>query len=313
MENDKPTVKVCGKPNFAPSLIKALGSIRSKMPEAKLKLSKLPLKDVTNPIDGTISMVRIASAEDLQRIIMQVFMGEVIVNTIPVSLNGTASVTAYVSILTDDGYVRMPGSSASESQGASITDKVLLAAESRAIRRAIRELGLRAEYEVYDENDTTMQVKASKVKKDEDEDEDSSLEVVEELDDDIPDPDDAKGKNSVSRGIAKVVAKKSTTKKSTAKKAKIKPISVEHKKVDVKPNYENDEWPNKKAITYCDTLVKKLTVERKKVGLTVESFIKSVLGDEVGSNTFRSCSTLELECLYQFYIIGSGHNNTESK
>lgn len=324
MIENTPTISANQKPGFSKSLALAIASIRPKIKDAKEALSKLPLKDVPNPIDGTISMVRIATSDDLQRILMKVFLGDVIVNTIPLKLNGVASVTAYVSILTKDGYVNLPGASASESQSTSITDKLLLSAESRAIRRAIREIGLRAEYEVYDDAEVTMQSRVESIEKskkqpiDKEEVElDAETPIIDndgvisaDADDDvIPEPS---RKAELKQTGTKATSKKSVKPvgkvvKKPAKKAAIKPSSIKHNNLNIEPNYDSSEWPNKKAITYCDTLVKKLTSERKGVGLTVEMFIKSVLGKEAGSNTFRSCSTVELEKLYQFYILDGGH------
>lgn len=326
MIENTPTISANQKPGFSKSLALAIASIRPKIKDAKEALSKLPLKDVPNPIDGTISMVRIATSDDLQRILMKVFLGDVIVNTIPLKLNGVASVTAYVSILTKDGYVNLPGASASESQSTSITDKLLLSAESRAIRRAIREIGLRAEYEVYDDAEVTMQSRVESIEEskkqpiDKEEveldaetpiiDNDGVISADADADDDvIPEPS---RKAELKQTETKATSKKSVKPvgkvvKKPAKKAAIKPSSIKHNNLNIEPNYDSSEWPNKKAITYCDTLVKKLTSERKGVGLTVEMFIKSVLGKEAGSNTFRSCSTVELEKLYQFYILDGGH------
>jgi len=144
--------------NFnAKGLAEAIQSLAPMIEEAKKRLAKLPLKDVIEPVSGVTMQCRIATAEDLQRIIMLSTKGRIIVNTVPVRLGKDPAVSATINILTKDGYVTMPGASAAENAAIAVGEKPVLSAESRAIRRALRELGLRTEYEVYDNEESRMQ------------------------------------------------------------------------------------------------------------------------------------------------------------
>lgn len=140
------------------SLTKALISLRPLIHEAKLKVNAIPLSETLNSFSGQVEQVRIATAEMLQRIIVDVFGLKLVVDT---QVAGIASdkitVCASVYILTETGYVKYRSSHASELRSAG-NFSPLLSAESRAIRLVLRSIGLRSEGEIFP-GETADQIK----------------------------------------------------------------------------------------------------------------------------------------------------------
>lgn len=140
------------------SLAKALISLRPLLHEAKLKVNAIPLSETINSFTGEVELVRIATAEMLQRILVDVFGLKLIVDTEVTSIApDKITVGASVYILTESGYVKYRSSHASEARTAG-NFSPLLSAESRAIRLVLRSIGLRAEGEVFP-GETADQIK----------------------------------------------------------------------------------------------------------------------------------------------------------
>lgn len=224
-------------------------SLKPMIEEAKVKLSQLPLRPIIDTFTYDEVMVRFATAEELQRIVMRCFKGRIIVDTLPARMHGEPAVIGQIKVLTPSGYISLPGAAASQDFGMGAVDvgaKQLLSAETKAIRRTLRELGLRAEYEEYDDHDNRQNsdskntkspasVKAKRVEVDDIDDIDVGTEtkaasVVDvDADDDIPSmPDDAfdsKAENEKSDEKGKPAAKRGAkqnrnTGKSSAAKGK---------------------------------------------------------------------------------------------
>jgi hypothetical protein len=306
--------------------------------KAKDMLKRLPLRDVTDPFTGIIQPCRIATSEDLQRILMLTCGGRVIVNTVPFSIGNNPSVSAQICILTDEGYISLPGSTATETTGSSITDKAVLSAESRSIRRAIRELGLRAEYEDYDPEDSRQQSEIGKQERNRAIPAEppvvktkagvalTSPAIFEDFDDEdsnipespasfgVKDPKALKKDVATVATVATVAkAKKAPVRRKTTAsntKSKLSPalkldVIIPDEEMDIKADFKHENWPNNRAVTYVSILLDKLGEARKNSGLKMDDFIKQVIGKKGRPDNMklRSCANVELESLYQFYII----------
>jgi hypothetical protein len=330
----KDQVRAVPVPGRAKGLKKALADLKPMLEKAKDMLKRLPLRDMIDPFTGISQPCRIATSEDLQRILMLTCGGRVIVNTVPVSIGNNPSVSAQICILTDEGYVSLPGSTATEATGSSITDKAVLSAESRSIRRAIRELGLRAEYEDYDPEDSRQQSEIGKqernkaipketpkaapvVKSKVALDSPDIYEAIDDEDSNIPEGPASFAVKDTKNTVATVVkAKKApvrrkTTASSTKGKLSTAPkldIIIPDEEMDIKVDFKHENWPNNRAVTYVSILLDKLGEARKISGLKMDDFIKQVIGKKGRPDNMklRSCANVELEALYQFYIIQDG-------
>jgi hypothetical protein len=323
----KAVPSISGQPG--PELITAMKELKPLLDKAKQSLSRIPLREVIEPRTGERQLLRIATAEELQRILMQNCLGRVIVDTVPTQIGTNPGVTAQICILTTKGYVKMPGASASERAGEFFSGEPILSAESRAIRRALREIGLRAESEVFDSEDADIQSKIemeSQSIEDEVTVEEGNVAVSEDNDiknkrpdsqpEDVGIPDMPGNFKSAKKGPAN---RKSTAKsKATARKvpSKNEPVTTKEELVAptqgiVEPDYGHKEWPNRSLSSYCGKLHNSLSKKQKSMNVNMKPFITNVLGEAEGSRTLRSCLTDELETLYQFYIIQDGKNTQE--
>jgi hypothetical protein len=312
-----------------PELITAMKELKPLLDEAKQSLSRIPLREVVEPRTGERQLLRIATAEELQRILMQSCLGRVIVDTVPTQIGVNPGVTAQICILTTKGYVKMPGASASEKAGEFFSGEPILSAESRAIRRALREIGLRAESEVFDNEDADIQ---SKIEMESQSVEDKATDNGDAVDDEAEAEAGSKRPDSQSEnaGIPDMPEKfnpsqKTSTKRRTAAKPKstARKLASKNEKMAAKeeiiaptqgvvePDYEHSEWPNRSLSSYCGKLHNSLSKKQKSINVNMKPFITNVLGEAEGSRTLRSCLTDELEKLYQFYIIQDGKNTQE--
>jgi hypothetical protein len=312
-----------------PELITAMKELKPLLDKAKQSLSRIPLREVIDPKTGERQLLRIATAEELQRILMQSCLGRVVVDTVPTQIGTNPGVTAQICILTTKGYVKMPGASASERAGEFFSGEPILSAESRAIRRALREIGLRAESEVFDSEDADIQSKIemesksieNQVTVDEgevanDENNKAKNKRPDSQSEDAGIPDMPENFKSASKGAAN---RKSAVKpKATARKVTLKNEAVAGKEEliaptqgIVEPDYGHKEWPNRSLSSYCGKLHNSLSKKQKSMNVNMKPFITNVLGEAEGSRTLRSCLTDELEKLYQFYIIQDSKNTQE--
>jgi hypothetical protein len=328
----KNKVRAVPIPGPAKGLKKALADLKPMLEKAKDMLKRLPLRDMIDPFTGVSQPCRIATSEDLQRILMLTCGGRVIVNTVPVSIGNNPSVSAHVCILTDAGYVSLPGSTATEATGSSITDRAVLSAESRSIRRAIRELGLRAEYEDYDPEDSRQQSEMGKQERNkalpkEPKKAVSTVKnkadvalvpttIYEDIDDEdsnIPEAPASFVEKHPKKPVA--IAKKAPVRRKPAVNTKGKlsqapklDVTIPDEEMKIKVDFKHEDWPNNRAVTYVSILLDKLSEARKSSGLKMDDFIKQVIGkkNRPDNMKLRSCANVELESLYQFYIIQGG-------
>jgi hypothetical protein len=294
----------------------AMRAIGALMPQAKARLARLPIREVTDRLTGLPIQCRFATSEELQRIVMEVFKGLVVINTIPVFFGVSPAITAQVCVLTKSGYVVLPGATASQGITVGI-GKALLSAESRSIRRAIRDLGLRAEYEVFDpDEDNRLNLRVAVAKP---EPSDSALSITPDVDDadsDIPsERGHASNDDALTLDATKKPKPKSKTKqrqkasKSGADKPAIdKQVSIPKNQLKLKVDHDHKMWPNIRATTYLNELFTSIEKARKASGLNVDVFIRQVLGSKnvQSGAVLRSCITTELELLFQFYVIQNG-------
>tara|TARA_Y100000310_G_scaffold83684_1_gene80333 strand:- start:436 stop:1584 length:1149 start_codon:yes stop_codon:yes gene_type:complete len=359
-----------------PNLRAAFRNLEPMLAKAKKMLSELPLRPITDKYTLEQVMVRFATSEELQRIVMRCFKGRIIVDTLPVRAGMTPAVVGKVKILTPEGYITLPGSVGSHEFGLGSVDvgsKQMLSAESKSIRRTLRELGLRAEYEEYDDFDNRQNSSSdasSKLTKDDIDDnievddievDDIEVDDIEvndievddiELDDSVTKnvddqkegsipsvPDDAfdldeqvendSGNSKTKSAKAKTVATKQKTatasrskssgRKTTAKGAKINAssakkkadaekkaieLSIPKKERTVKVDREHKQWPDVNSLRYSHELLDALNAVREDLALTVEVMAKSFFGeDHSASRRLSSYTTVELEKMFQFYII----------
>lgn len=325
--------------------VKGLISARKQMvpllKKAQERLLDLPLREIIDPAQGISDLRRFATSEELQRIVMDVFKGLISVDTKLIREKSTPAVVARVLLMTDEGLVPLVSSTASQPMTEMFGGRAVLVAESRAIRRALRELGLRAEFEIYDEDDRVMksdahvstkqEVKATPIK--------DELKVVDDFeDDDVVDPVDVNDDQAMS-GVSKVPKDLSKTAKEngSVRKAQAKPTEVppksdgkknEAKKesppsktqyesdqlpeqtIDIEVDYSHADWPDRKKTNYPSVLSKGVDSARAELSLTMNEFVQAVLGTKRFANkkaiTFRSLKTTDLELLYQFYVINKG-------
>ncbi|MAF44106.1 MAG: hypothetical protein CMI54_08130 [Parcubacteria group bacterium] len=353
-----------------PNLRLAFRELEPMLAKAKTMLSELPLRPITDKYTLEQVMVRFATSEELQRIVMRCFKGRIVVDTLPVRAGMTPAVVGKVKILTSEGYITLPGSVGSHEFGLGAVDvgsKQMLSAESKSIRRTLRELGLRAEYEEYDDFDnrqnssSDVSPKQAKDEVDDIEVDDIEVDDIEvddievddiEVDDSITEsvddkkedelpsvPDDAfdldeqtenDSGNSKTKSVkAKTVATKPKTttasrsksggrktaakgakanasnskKKADAEKKAIE-LSIPKKERTVKVEREHKKWPDVNSLRYSHELLDALNSVREDLQLTVEVMAKSFFGEgHSASRRLSSYTTVELEKMFQFYII----------
>jgi|AntDeeMinimDraft_5_1070356.scaffolds.fasta_scaffold12816_1 hypothetical protein len=283
----------------------ALRDLKKPIKEAQEKLKTIPLKQIIDPMTGIEKWARFATAEELQKILSETCFGKVTVDTMPVMLNGSPTVVAYVLLTTEEGIVRLPGSFASQTVDVVSGEKALLWAETRACRRALRSIGLRAETDFYDGEELALQSKAEK------------QEVVE----DKPTTQNAKSEKSSSTksepdeaskeaesGPAK--GKKPPKKKASSVKEEKPPASgslgVPKDALDITVDRDAPGFPNRRSSSYYNKLMGGLKEARKELGVSVDVFVRHVFGSEAFGDrkiTLQSLTTEELEKMFQHYIL----------
>jgi hypothetical protein len=291
-------------------LNKAIGAAMKKIApmikEAQKKILSLPLKPIVDPHTGTSNLVRFATSEELQRIVMETCSGMISVTTLPIMLGNKAVVRAFVLITTTEGLYQLGGSSGAQDVNTLFTDKAILSAESRALRRALRDqLNLRAEYEVYDTDEQSRQSEIDNAP-----DFDFSEPVKEEINSNVA----VTSKTTpVKAAPPKKVVKKPRAKKvdvSEKNNIQLAEFSAEPIKIEVDSSVAG--WPDKRATSYLSKLLDGLESVRKGKcqGMSVEKFVKEVLGTSAFGNArgnrrslMTSLVTDELEKLYQHYVI----------
>lgn len=314
----------------------ALKNLLPMLKTAQEELAKLPLRPIVDVLTMETIMVRFATAEELQRIVMRNFKGRVVVDTLPVRLGAEPAVVGKVSILTNDGYVTLPGSVASQRFGVGAVEmgaKQVLSAETKSIRRTLRELGLRAEYEEYDDTDKRQKEEKSKPAR---KTKETPVESVKDIDDimldDIPSmPDDEikveasesekeadntadkkvarREKSSTRTNKKRSPAKARATKSEPPKKqasSKVE-ITVPDKERELTIQHEHKDWLDIESIRYQNDLLEALNKVRKDLDVTVELMAKGVFGkNHKACKRLSSYTTVEMEILYQFYVIQEG-------
>ncbi|OUV22604.1 MAG: hypothetical protein CBC55_03590 [Gammaproteobacteria bacterium TMED95] len=316
--------------------IKGLFATRKKMvpllKEAQEKLLELPLREIIDPAQGISDFRRFATSEELQRIVMDVFKGDIIVDTKLIREKAAPAVVARVIVMTDEGMVPLTSSTASQPMNEMFGGRAVLVAESRAIRRALRELGLRAEFEIYDEEDRLMKSDAHKgqaVQSSASKDNKHKLEVIDDFEDvDVVAEEDElalKGEKKAPKNISGASEKKTVKKSRAPKDAKEKNVTalpesktedkgerlnLPLKEIEITVDYKHELWPDRKKTNYPSVLSKGVDNSRSLTGLPMAEFVQSVLGTERFKQkkaiTFRSLKTLDLEKLYQYYVIEKG-------
>jgi hypothetical protein len=297
---------------------KARASILPLIKVAQEALLEIPLREIIDPTSGITDLRRFATSEELQHITMSVFKGIISVDTKFVRDGQFPAVVARVMIMTEEGLLPLVSSTASQSASHMFGGRAVLAAESRAIRRALRELGLRAEFEIYDEEDRLMKTSLNSENKD------AKCEgkvvvkpdfegVTKDFDDDDSALDRApknKGKAKDNKqAVSKADAKKSPVTKVAKAQTSIKDDKADDviKPLDVSIDYSHEDWPNKKATNYPSVLAKGIDEAKKRQGVKMNTLIFRVLGTKRFEGkktiTLRSLKTTDMETLYQFYVI----------
>ena len=312
----------------------AIVDLEPMLKKAQAELLQLPLRPIIDTKTMCKIFVRFATAQELQRILMRHTLGRVIVDVLPVATGTEAVVSARLLIATREGYVQLPTVNfASQGIGLGSTDfghKQVLAAESRAIRRILREIGLRAEYEddasekeVMDSertrhDDATKELDESEVFESE-VSADSGLNLLssQNLDDeDIPTlPVNAKNEQA-QIDLPLSASGKAKGRGALPKKAEPKakgqvtapsPLVIPKKELSLSVNFEHKQWPDRRGTDYTHKLLLGLNNVRKEKGYTVEDVAKSVFGENhVAQKRMTSYMTTELEKMYQFHVIQGG-------
>jgi hypothetical protein len=309
-----PIKKISVQPDM--KLSSAIGPAMKKLgpfiKEAKKRILAIPLRNISDPHTGEDNWVRFATSEELQRIVMETCEGMISVTTLPQMFGMEPVVRAFVFITTSEGLYQLPGCTASQSLSTINTAKAILSAESRAIRRALKELGLRAEYEIYDGEDGSLQSSIDKSQEVElSASEKTSGDVkVSSVKKKLPVSDAATKKSDNKKPVSKV--EKQILLETPEKTVVEKSSEVPTKKLAIEINRDTDGWPDKRATSYLSKLLIGLEHVRKNdyTGMNVEKFVKRVLGSDAFSKSngkrrvmMTSLVTEELETLYQHYVI----------
>lgn len=273
------------KPSSAKSLPAALIKIRELLPLAKARVDAIPTEEMLNSFTGEKELVKIATAEILQRIVMDVFKLRLIIDTQLISSGDTPTVVATLLVLTEDGYQVLRSSTASEQRGAGNFSPVL-SAESRAIRLVLRSIGLRTEGEFFD-SENASQIKDAQIN--------------------VPEVTTAGKKKSakddqtkINTDVAQSVKKKMSPNTSETK--------VTPKFAEQKSEYFGIEL-DKTAVNYVDQLRQVLRAAKNNVrkSSTIADFIQTVLGPN-SAKRLEGCTTGELEKLLNHYVINNDSN-----
>jgi TusA-related sulfurtransferase len=311
----------------AKMLQKAFSEIKPLIREAQKLLDKIPLRDiVVDEYTGEKVKCRFATGNELQQILMRVFKGRVIIQTYPLETDRTPTVVSHIGILTEQGYVMLQGSIASEKYDNDFLGRSLLSAESRAIRRALRKIGLRAEFDLENLKEITQQNKNISDNKSSE-----SVDVV--IDDEALVPDisvDCKKNNEINTNTSDeesdcqsdatkksdtIKTKRRTNKKKTTRKT-TKTTTKSQKEDEVSLDaLINFKAPLSILPTYANSLFKwcsdcyKYLKSKNKIK-NVSEFISNVLSDYYyeQSNSkdefepLMFCSTSDLEQIYKHYL-----------
>lgn len=307
------------------ALRKSLAEIGPMLLKAQEELLRLPLRPILDPKTMLPVFVRFATAQELQRILMRHTLGRVIVDVLPVSTGTDSVVSARLSVATNEGYVQMPtinfASQTSGLGGRDLGHKQLLSAESRSIRRVLREIGLRAEYEDDASEQETMEAERSKhddaIQKqnnadepamdDADDSADNAKLSEQDLDDeDIPSMNSSKH-GQVELPLAPAKSPRQKRPQKASKVAAIATAKAPKKELELELNYEHKAWPDRRGTDYTHNLLQGLNEIRKSKGYTVEDLAKLVFGEgHVAQKRLTSYMTKELQKMYQFHVIQGG-------
>lgn len=270
------------RPTTSRAVMSALASIRPMIEQARQRVNAIPTIEMLNSFTGKNEIVRIATAEMLQRIVMDTFKLRLIVDTHLVDSGSTITVMATIYILTEDGYQPLRSAHASETRGAGNFSPVL-SAESRAIRLALRGIGLRAEGEVFG-GETAEQLADATTKVSNSNTIDSHKEPQSTLIED----------NAVSSQKTTV---KTASKTTSAQKKNSTPVTTGHSDgtlfgIDI----------DKTAVDYVDKLRQILRVAKssKAKSKSMGDFIQSALGPD-SPRRLEGCTTALLERLVSHY------------
>lgn len=280
----------------------ALRDLREPIKAAQEKLKNIPLKEIIDPMTGVEKWARFATAEELQKILNETCFGKVVVDTMPIALGNRPSVAAYVLITTSEGIVRLPGSFASQTVDIVSGEKSLLWAETRAVRRALRALGLRAETDFFDSEEIALQNKAEA----KEEAPKTEIKTTQAKDAEVSSEVKAKSgtrKKPVSKGKAGGTTIKKATRKS---KVKPEPLKLPNEAINIQVDRDAPGFPNRRSSTYYNKLMDGLREARTELGVNVDVFVKHVFGRNAFSDrkiTLQSLTTEELEMMFQYYIL----------
>lgn len=263
------------KPSQSKKLLDALRQMRELMPVAKQRVNALPTEEMLNSLTGEKEIVKIATAEMLQRIIVDVFKLKLIVDTQLLDSGDTPTVVATALILTADGYQVLRSSTASEQRGAGNFSPVL-SAESRAIRLVLRSIGLRTEGALFD------------------------VENADQLNDAIAGGAPEKEKKSEKNNSDKDKNDKHNSRIADKHKEKRQATAVDETHVG---NVFFGITLDKTAVDYVDKLrqVLRSAKAEKPRGTSIADFIQSVLGPR-SAKRLEGCTTSELEKLLEHYV-----------
>jgi len=301
------------------SIQKAAQFISSRMDEAKRLIEELPSKNMFAPSEDAFINVKFATAEELQTVIIQAFLGRLVVHTEAVTIDHRPKVEATALMMTSDGMIPMARSLAGvqASDEFILGQKAFLTAETRAIRKVLNHLGLLPDDE--GEDPVMAKVKNTPHKKVEDD-----VHLEPHRDPDIYDVEEAEGDSIEPEPEVETAPVKSNkrTKRAVPKKKPAASKQVEEadssepipeKALDIKIPQSDSDWPDVTSASYFDTLskgVEKAYKERKakQSDYSLERFIRGVLGKDAQANCKRlSLKRLripEFEKLYAYYVHG---------
>jgi hypothetical protein len=281
-------------------------TISPMIEKARSRLGRLKKRVVYDNETGFPKEVRIPTANELQRILFEASAGHLVIDTVLATsdqYHTTLVATCYV-LHPEGGYVPLKTRSASIKRAVGQASP-LLTAESKAIKRVLREIGLRAEEESFDEDDTMKDSAVVKQAKKGDE----TIAKTPDFPSANEDPVSQKKTAVSEKAPAKSPNKQPRPSRAkTNKPAKSRIVAAENdKSIKNKPELKENvptTFPDKGALNYTELLVDGLKKAKSRKGsrLKVSEFISQVLGTDAPSR-FVSCSTTELEALYQHYII----------
>jgi hypothetical protein len=307
------------------AFLKARKEILPLLAVAQERLLSIPLREIIDPASGMADLRRFATSEELQYIVMDVFKGQISVDTKLVREGTNPAVVSRVMLMTEEGLVPLVSATASQMVTNMFGGKTILSAESRSIRRALRELGLRAEFEIYDEDDRQMkselapkpkasESKAASVCQKPDFEQLDFVDDGDSLDKAPPKSNETKQKKTPSASTSKSSktpstsnSKSSKTQSKADKELPAKDVEEVFKPIAVNVDYSHEDWPNKKATNYPSILVKGIDNAKKERNEKMSTFVTRVLGSErfkgKSTITLRSLKTTDMETLYQYYVI----------